>query len=124
MNYLKTYLIDIIVKQYFDFNGREGRKVFWLFTLNMFIINLILGAISAGILSMLISIAILLPSLGLSIRRLHDINFSGWWILIGFIPLIGAIVLIILACLPGTAGENKYGTVPNKDTVATEEIAG
>ena len=58
MNYLKTYLLDIITKHYFDFKGREGRKVFWLFTLNMFIINFILGLISAGFLSIIISIAI------------------------------------------------------------------
>lgn len=111
MNYLKTYLLDVISKHYFDFKGREGRKVFWLFTLNMFIINFILGLISAGFLSIIISIAIFFPSLGLSVRRLHDINFSGWWVLIGFIPLIGVIALIVFACIPGTEGENKYGPV-------------
>lgn len=109
MDYLKTYLTDIIFKHYFDFNGRATRKVFWLFTLNMFIINFVLGAVSDGILSMFVSLLVLLPSLGLSVRRLHDINASGWWILLGFIPVIGAIILIILACIPGTVGENKYG---------------
>ena len=111
MQYLKTYLLDIITKHYFDFKGREGRKVFWLFTLNMFIINFILGLISAGFLSIIVSIAIFFPSLGLSVRRLHDINFSGWWVLIGFVPLIGVVALIVLACIPGTDGENKYGSV-------------
>lgn len=110
MDYLKTYLTDIIFKHYFDFNGREGRKVFWLFTLNMFVINFVLGMISAGVLSMIISLLVLLPSLGLSVRRLHDINASGWWMLLGFIPAIGAIILLVLACLPGTAGENRFGS--------------
>ena len=109
MNYLKTYLWDIIAKHYFDFKGREGRKVFWLFTLNIFIINIFLGLISAGFISMLISLAIFLPSLGLSVRRLHDINFSGWWVLVGFIPVIGVVALIVFGCIPGTEGENKYG---------------
>lgn len=65
MDYLKTYLTDIIFKHYFDFNGRATRKVFWLFTLNMFIINFVLGAVSDGILSMFVSLLVLLPSLGL-----------------------------------------------------------
>ena len=106
MNYFKVYFWDIITKHYFDFKGREGRKVFWLFTLNMVIINLILGLVfsSADILSSLISLAVLLPSLGLSVRRLHDINFSGWWVLLGLIPVVGVIALIVFACIPGTDG--------------------
>ena len=113
MNYFKVYFWDIITKHYFDFKGREGRKVFWLFTLNMVIINLILGLVfsSADILSSLISLAVLLPSLGLSVRRLHDINFSGWWVLLGLIPVVGVIALIVFACIPGTDGEYRYGNV-------------
>ena len=116
-NYCKTYFTDIIFKRFFDFKGRDGRKVFWLFTLNMFIINSLLGSISAGLLSIIVSFAVLLPSLGLSVRRLHDINFSGWWVLIGFIPFIGVVALIVFACIPGTQGENKYGPVPACTTV-------
>ncbi len=120
MNYFKTYLLDVITKHYYDFKGREGRKVFWLFTLNMLIINTILGLFSADILSLIISFAILLPSLGLSVRRLHDINFSGWWILVGFIPFLGIIALIVFACIPGTEGENKYGPVVVNTAVEQE----
>ncbi len=120
MNYLKTYLWDVIAKHYFDFKGREGRKVFWLFTLNIFIINFLLGLISAGVISMLISLAIFLPSLGLSVRRLHDINFNGWWVLVGFIPVIGVVALMIFACIPGTEGENKYGPVVVDAAVSKE----
>ncbi len=117
--YCKFYFTDIIFKHYFDFQGREGRKVFWFFTLNMFIINFLLGLISAGFISMIISLLVFFPSLGLTVRRLHDINFSGWWVLLGFIPIIGAIVLIVFACLPGTEGENKFGPAPTS-TVITE----
>ena len=106
--YCKIYFTDIIFKHYFDFQGREGRKVFWLFTLNMFVVSFLLSLISTG-LSTVISLLVLLPSLGLTVRRLHDIDFNGWWILIGFIPFIGSIVLIIFACLPGTEGENRFG---------------
>ena len=107
--YCKVYLTDIIFKQYFDFNGREGRKVFLLFLLNQFIINSILASISGGFLSMIFSLLILLPFLGLTVRRLHDINFSGWWVLLAFIPIVGFIALIVFGCIPGTEGENKYG---------------
>ncbi|MBQ3943110.1 MAG: DUF805 domain-containing protein [Elusimicrobia bacterium] len=116
--YCKFYFTDIIFKHYFDFQGREGRKVFWLFTLNMFVVSFLLSLISTG-LSTVISLLVLLPSLGLTVRRLHDIDFNGWWILIGFIPFIGSIVLIIFACLPGTEGENRFGPAPTS-TVMTE----
>ena len=115
-NYCKTYFLDIITKHYIDFNGRAGRKVFWLFVLNVFVVGLILGAFYRP-LSTIFSLAILLPHIGLFIRRLHDIDFSGWWFLIGAIPLIGAIALLIFACIPGTAGENKYGPVVVNTTV-------
>ena len=69
---------------------------------------------------MIISLAIFLPSLGLSVRRLHDINFSGWWVLVGFIPVIGVVALIVFACIPGTEGDNKYGPVV-VSTVAEKE---
>lgn len=109
MDYLKTYFWNIVSKQYFDFNGREGRKVFWLYTLNIFILGLILSAISQT-LGYIVTLALLLPSLGLAVRRLHDINFKGWWVLLGAIPLVGTIALIIFYCLPGTKGENRFGS--------------
>jgi len=108
-NYCKIYFTDIIFKHFFDFAGREGRKVFLLFLLNQFIINSILASISNGFLSMIFSLLILLPFLGLTVRRLHDINFNGWWVLLCFIPVIGLVALIVFACIPGTEGENKYG---------------
>jgi uncharacterized membrane protein YhaH (DUF805 family) len=58
----------------------------------------------------LYGLALLLPSLGVSIRRLHDINRTGWWILISLIPLIGAIVLIVFAATEGDKGGNRYGS--------------
>ena len=119
-NYLKLYLTDIIFKHYFDFEGRETRKVFWLYTLNMFIIYILLGTLSLNIIGALISILVFLPSLGIFVRRLHDINFSGWWFLISLIPFLGFIALYIIECLPGTAGENKYG--PAKNVVGEVQI--
>lgn len=107
--YCTAYFTDIIFKYYFKFDGREGRKVFLLFLLNQFIVNSILASISGGFLSLIFSLLILLPFLGLTVRRLHDINFNGWWVLLCFIPVIGVIALIVFGCIPGTEGENKYG---------------
>jgi uncharacterized membrane protein YhaH (DUF805 family) len=94
------------------FTGRASRSAFWWFALGAFIIDLI-GAIigrstHAIAIQYIIDVIVALVSLSLSIRRLHDTNRSGWWWLIGLIPLIGAIVLIVFYCLPGTPGPNKY----------------
>lgn len=99
MNYVKTYFLDIITKHFFDFNGKEGRKVYWLFVLNCFIVSFILGLISSTI-SYIFSLVVLLPSLGILVRRLHDAGFSGWFALLLLVPVIGWIAVVILACLP------------------------
>ena len=119
-NYLNLYFIDIVYRHFFDFKGRASRKVFWLFTLNVFVVNFIVGSISAGILSIMVSLFLFLPSLGLSVRRLHDINYSGWWVLIGCIPVFGVIAVFVFACLPGTEGENRFGPAI-VETAAVEE---
>ena len=125
-SYCKTYFTDIILKHFFDFKGRAGRKTFWLFTLNLFIINFALSYILNNlktlgvIIAIIYSIVILLPNLGLYVRRLHDINFRGWWILLWLIPVIGFIALLVFVCLPGTEGENRFGPVPTNDVVITE----
>jgi uncharacterized membrane protein YhaH (DUF805 family) len=63
-----------------------------------------------GLISTLISLGLLLPSLAVAVRRLHDIDRSGWWILIGLVPLGGLIILIVFACLRGTPGTNRFGS--------------
>jgi len=65
-----------------------------------------------SILSLIVSLGLLLPAVGASIRRMHDINRSGWWILVGLIPILGAIVLIYWFVQKGTAGPNQYGEDP------------
>ena len=99
MNYVNTYFLDIITKHFFDFSGKEGRKVYWLFVLNCFIVSFILGLISSTI-SYIFSLIILLPSLGILVRRLRDAGFSPWWALLLLVPGIGGIILLIMACFP------------------------
>ncbi|MHA4779499.1 DUF805 domain-containing protein [Streptomyces sp. MSC1_001] len=103
-------------KKYAVFSGRARRKEFWMFQLISLIVSIILYGIDLAIgmplLGSLYALAILLPALGLFVRRLHDTDRSGWWILIGLVPLVGSIVLIVFACLGGDQRENAHGPNP------------
>jgi uncharacterized membrane protein YhaH (DUF805 family) len=98
MNYVKTYFLDIVTKHFFDFSGKEGRKVYWLFYLNCVIVYLILSVIW-GLLATIVSLVLLLPALGILARRLRDAGFSPWWMLLALTG-IGSIILLIMACFP------------------------
>jgi uncharacterized membrane protein YhaH (DUF805 family) len=102
---------------YTKFDGRAGRPPFWwwvlfgiLVSIGANIIDAILG--TWGVVNGLAGLALLLPNISVSIRRLHDTDHSGWWILIGLIPIIGFIVLLVFYVREGDAGENKYGPPP------------
>lgn len=76
------------------------------------VIGIIDAIIGSSVLGLILTLVFLLPSLAVTIRRLHDTDRSGWWILIGLIPLIGAIVLIVFACQDSQPGGNQYGPSP------------
>lgn len=106
---------------YVRFSGRSSRSEYWWFALAVALghmaIGLVEGAVGlltgeVGILGLLFSLVILLPSLAVSVRRLHDVDRSGWWLLLWFIPLIGLIVLLVWACTRGTPGDNRFGPDP------------
>ena len=107
-----------VLKNYAEFSGRARRKEYWFFFLFNFIIAIVLSAIDAalglGFLYMLYALAVLIPGIAVTIRRLHDGDRSGWWILIGLVPLIGFIVLLVFMVLPGTEGDNQFGSDPLK----------
>ena len=110
-----------VLKKYMVFSGRARRKEYWMFFLVNFIITLVLGIIEAivggpGIVGMIYSLAVLLPGLGVSIRRLHDISRSGWWLLLLLVPIIGAIVLLVFMAQDSKQGENQYGQYPKTET--------
>ncbi len=102
-----------VFSQYTDFTGRDSREQYWMFILFYMIIYIALAVVdtilTGGLLTMLFSLALLIPSLAIAARRLHDIGKSGWWQLIVLIPLIGLIVLIIWLATPGIKEENQYG---------------
>jgi uncharacterized membrane protein YhaH (DUF805 family) len=104
-----------VIKRYAVFDGRAGRPEYWWFFLINTIISLVLrfAIPSAGaIISELYGLAVLLPSIGVAIRRLHDTNRTGWWILVALIPLVGWIWIIVLLALAGDSGPNRYGPPP------------
>lgn len=111
------------LKQYADFRSRARRKEYWMFYLFNVIISIVLMIIDMavgsfnevsglGLLSGLYSLAVLIPGLAVTVRRLHDINKSGWNFLIVLIPLVGPIVLLVWLCTDGDIYENKWGVNP------------
>jgi uncharacterized membrane protein YhaH (DUF805 family) len=115
------------LRKYAVFSGRARRMEFWYFVLFNLIVAIVLSLIdrligtfyagsNIGLLSGIYSLAVLIPTLAVTVRRLHDIDRSGWWIFISLIPLIGSIVLLVFELLPGTPGSNRFGPDPKTAT--------
>lgn len=117
----------VVTKHYVDFQGRARRAEYWWYILVYIVIDIVLSIIQSMVHTTLITalfgLALLLPSLGVSFRRMHDIDKSAWWLLIGLIPLIGAIVLIYWFAQPGTAGSNQFGPDPKSGAAAKPAMA-
>ncbi|MCL4546647.1 MAG: DUF805 domain-containing protein [Deltaproteobacteria bacterium] len=110
------YFADVF-KKYAVFNGRSRRAEYWYFALFSTIISILLEIISFFVLKNLIivylyDLAVLIPGLAVSIRRVHDIGKSGWFILINLIPIVGFIIWIVYMATDSQPGENKYGQNP------------
>ena len=115
-----------VLKKYAVFNERARRKEYWMFFLFNIIICFVLGFVEGllgiaagsgtGVLSILYVLAVLIPGIAVSVRRLHDTNRSGWWLLIGLVPLIGSIVLLVFMVQDSQPGENQYGPNPKAVT--------
>lgn len=122
------------LRQYADFGGRARRTEFWMFVLVNLIISVVLGIVdtvtgtanayamggaasfSPGVLGSIYGLAVLIPSIAVTVRRLHDTDRSGWWILIQLIPVVGTIVMLVFVCLEGTRGPNRFGADPKLET--------
>lgn len=105
--------VSNVFSNYVTFTGRARRSEFWWFALFNFLATIVAamidGVLGLHLLQPIYGLAVLLPSLAVAVRRLHDIGRSGWWILICLIPLVGAIVLIVWNIKEGTPGSNQYG---------------
>ncbi|MCM2579382.1 DUF805 domain-containing protein [Streptomyces meridianus] len=106
-----------VLKKYAVFSGRARRKEYWMFTLVSVVISIVLtivdkAVLDSSILNGLYSLAVLLPTLAVGARRLHDTGRSGWWQLIGVVPLVGWIVLIVFFASAGEQNQNAHGANP------------
>ncbi len=115
-----------VLKKYAVFSGRARRREYWFFFLFNALISLALASIDnsmgmldasvgLGVLGGLYTLAVMLPSVTVGVRRLHDTGRSGWWILISLVPIVGAIVLVIFLATSGQEGDNQFGPDPKVD---------
>lgn len=116
-----------VLRSYAHFEGRARRREYWYFTLiNVLIavaLALIDGALDISLLSPLYTLAVFIPGLAVSVRRLHDTGRSGWWLLLSLVPLVGAIVVLVFMCLDSEPGANQYGPPPKGAVVPTSPAA-
>ena len=111
--------------KYAVFEGRAGRAEYWTFTLINYAISILLGFVSdqtesgaLGVAGIIFLLAIFLPSLAVTVRRFHDTDRSGWFILLGLIPVLGVLIVLVMMLLPGTTGENRFGPPPAGDAIS------
>jgi uncharacterized membrane protein YhaH (DUF805 family) len=119
------------LRRYAEFSGRSQRKEYWMFSLGILIAYaLLFGLLSIGLLGgkedagagmfsgafmiiiMIFVVGIFIPSLAVQVRRFHDQDKSGWFILLNLIPYLGGIIVLVMMCLDGTPGPNRYGPDP------------
>ena len=142
MNILKNYLLEPLTSKYFQFSGRAPRREFWYFVLFTIILSFLFATLGQmlGLFHMIpmnipnvsdtgemtntvqniplnlaqmgFGLATFIPSLAISVRRLHDIGKSGWWYLIVVIPFLGALVLLAFFVMGSEQDENQYGEFP------------
>lgn len=122
-NPFEAYYLDLLKNKYAQFNGRARRSEYWYFVLFNFIVALGLGMVTAfvgigmGFLNYAYSLAVLIPSIAVGIRRLQDTGRHGLWLLVGFVPLVGWIVLLVFLVQDSQPIDNQYGPNPKKAAV-------
>ena len=116
-------VLGCVTQRYAKFSGRARRKEYWLFVLAFIVASVVALGIDIssgtfdeievfGVSSTIVTLGLLIPYVAVSVRRLHDTNRSGWWILVNIIPGIGYMWFIALCCLKGDEGENQFGSDP------------
>lgn len=135
--------IRSVLTQYVGFRGRARRSEYWWFVLFTILVGIVAGILdtvlgttfrsdandasawylSGGYIAAIVNLALLLPTLAVAVRRLHDTDRSGWWLLIGLVPIVGGIVLLVFFVLDGTPGPNRYGANPKQSPLAAPGMA-
>jgi uncharacterized membrane protein YhaH (DUF805 family) len=112
----QTAVTTVYTQKYADFSGRARRSEYWFaylaYIVAAVIVNIVASIIHFRLLIILLALAAIVPNLAVGVRRLHDTGRSGWWLLIGIIPIIGWILLIVWMVTDSTPGDNQYGPSP------------
>ncbi|MDA8796005.1 DUF805 domain-containing protein [Aquiluna sp.] len=119
-------------KRYRDFRGRSRRSEYWFIQLFLVVTNIAVAIIDlalmgwdvdrfianggGGIVGLVWILVTIVPALAVLVRRLHDTGKSGWWALVGFLPLVGAVVLLVFTVTDSSPGENKFGLSPKESS--------
>ena len=114
-----------VLKKYAVFSGRARRKEYWMFFLFNVIITVVIALAESamgiadpesgyGPIGVVYALAVLIPGIAVTVRRLHDTDHSGWWLFIALIPILGAIILLVFMVRDGQAGTNQYGPNPKE----------
>ncbi|MBQ0982336.1 MULTISPECIES: DUF805 domain-containing protein [Micromonospora] len=115
--------VKSVFSQYVGFTGRARRSEYWWFVLFTVIVSIVAAILDSalgltfengttGFIGLVVNLALLLPTLAVAVRRLHDTDRTGWWVLIGLVPIVGAIVLIVFFVSDSTHGANRFGPSP------------
>lgn len=122
------------LKRYADFSGRSRRKEYWMFLLGVIIALVVLGLIEGalgmsgmiagvyGPLTAVLALAVIVPGIAVQVRRFHDQDKSGWFVLLNFVPFVGWIIVLVFMFLSGTSGSNRFGPDP-KDPASAETFS-
>ena len=119
--------VESCLRKYSDFGGRAPRSEYWYWTLFIalgilagFVALAILDALLGekvgvavmAVLAIIAALGLILPSLAVTVRRLHDTNSSGWWYLVSLVPYVGGLIMFVWCCIKGTPGQNRFGPDP------------
>jgi uncharacterized membrane protein YhaH (DUF805 family) len=121
--------IKTCLNKYATFSGRATRSEYWYFFLFLVIVNIVASVLDPTIfgdmpvLYLIATLALLVPSIAAGVRRLHDTDKAGWWLLVGLIPVIGTIVLIVFFCQRGSVGTNQFGPDPLQASITSAHMA-
>lgn len=128
------------LRRYFDFSSRSTRSQFWLYTLTLFVLLLVCAMIDIALgfdteevmpVTGLVNLLHLIPTLAVTVRRLHDTDRTGAWLLLGLVPIVGTVVLLVFLCLPSTSSNrfgvskndaNAFGQNPTRDTMNLDQL--
>lgn len=114
-----------VIKNATNFSDRAGRSEYWMFFLANFAIGIMLTVVDVvtgiPVLGLLFMLAMIVPGIAVTVRRLHDGDRSAWWLLAAFVPILGPIALLVLMAMPGTPTSNQFG--PPAPGNATSELA-